>query len=72
MDVSIPSLMTTVKGTVEAVHMVSRITPEGSKLFSVDVLVPNDGALTADMAASATATVNGETACTAELIFAIQ
>ena len=61
MDVSIPSLMTTVKGTVEAVHMVSRITPEGSKLFSVDVLVPNDGALTADMAASATATVNGET-----------
>ena len=61
LDVSIPSLMTTVKGTVEAVHMVSRITPEGSKLFSVDVLVPNDGALTADMAASATATVNGET-----------
>lgn len=61
MDVSIPSLMTSVKGTVEAVHMVSRITPEGSKLFSVDVLVPNDGALTADMAASATATVNGET-----------
>ncbi len=61
MDVSIPSLMTSVKGTVEAVHMVSRITAEGSKLFSVDVLVPNDGALTADMAASATATVNGET-----------
>ncbi|WP_295587895.1 HlyD family efflux transporter periplasmic adaptor subunit [uncultured Oscillibacter sp.] len=61
MDVSIPSLMTTVKGTVEAVHMVSRITPEGSKLFSVDVIVKNDGALTADMAASATTTVNGET-----------
>ena len=60
MDVSIPSLMTSVKGTVEAVHMVSRITPEGSKLFSVDVLVPNDGALTADLAASATATVHGE------------
>ena len=41
--------------------MVSRITPEGSKLFSADILVENDGALTADMAASATVTVNGET-----------
>ena len=33
-DVSIPALMTTIPGRVEAVHMVSRITPEGSKLFS--------------------------------------
>jgi multidrug efflux pump subunit AcrA (membrane-fusion protein) len=41
--------------------MVSRITPEGSKLFSADILVDNQGALTADMAASATVTVNGET-----------
>lgn len=60
-NVSIPALMTSVPGTVEAVHMVSRITPEGSKLFSADILVENDGALTADMAASATVTVNGET-----------
>ena len=60
-NVSIPSLMTSIPGTVEAVHMVSRITPEGSKLFSADILVENDGALTADMAASATVTVNGET-----------
>lgn len=29
-NVSIPALMTSVPGTVEAVHMVSRITPEGS------------------------------------------
>ena len=60
-NVSIPSLMTSIPGTVEAVHMVSRITPEGSELFSADILVENDGALTADMAASATVTVNGET-----------
>ena len=58
---SIPALMTTIPGTVEAVHMVSRITPEGSKLFSADIIVENEGALTADMAASATAVVNGET-----------
>lgn len=60
-DVSIPALMTTVPGRVEAVHMVSRITPEGSKLFSAEIIVENEGALTADMAASATAVVNGET-----------
>ncbi len=60
-NVSIPALMSTLTGTVEAVHMVSRITPEGSKLFSADILVKNDGALTAEMAASATVTVDGET-----------
>ena len=60
-QVSIPSLMSTIPGTVEAVHMVSRITPEGSKLFSADIVVDNEGALTADMVASATAAVNGET-----------
>ena len=60
-DVSIPALMTTIPGRVEAVHMVSRITPGGSKLFSAEIIVENEGALTADMAASATAVVNGET-----------
>lgn len=60
-QVSIPSLMSTIPGAVEAVHMVSRITPEGSKLFSAEIVVKNEGALTADMAASATVTVNGET-----------
>ena len=60
-DVSIPALMTTIPGKVEAVHMVSRITPEGSKLFSAEIIVENEGALTAEMAASATAVVNGET-----------
>ena len=60
-DVSVPVLMTAIPGTVEAVHMVSRITPEGTKLFSVDILVENEGALTEKMVASATVTVNGET-----------
>ena len=60
-NVSIPSMMTSLPGTVEAVHMVSRITPEGSKLFSADILVENEGALTAEMVASATVNVNGET-----------
>ena len=58
---SIPALMTSIPGRVRRVHMVSRITPEGSKLFSADIVVDNEGALTADMVASATATVNGET-----------
>ena len=60
-DVSVPTLMSSIPGTVEAVHMVSRITPEGTKLFSADILVDNDGALSAEMAASATVMVNGET-----------
>ena len=60
-DVSIPALMSSIPGTVEAVHMVSRITPEGTKLYSADILVDNQGALSAEMAASATVTVNGET-----------
>lgn len=60
-DVSIPALMTTVTGYVETVHMVSRITPEGSKLFSAEIIIENEGVLAADMVASATAVVNGET-----------
>lgn len=59
-EVSLPALMTTVTGTVSEVHMVSRITPEGAELFSVEILVPNAGALTAEMTATATMTVNGE------------
>lgn len=60
-DVSIPALMSSIPGKVEAVHMVSRITPEGSKLFSAEIIVENEGALSAEMAASATVTVGGET-----------
>ena len=60
-DVSIPALMASVPGRVEAVHMVSRITPEGSKLFSAEIILDNEGALSAEMTASAIVKVNGET-----------
>ncbi len=54
--------MTTGRGTVEAVHMVSRITPEGSKLLLRGDRDPQRGVCwLADMVATATATVNGET-----------
>ncbi len=60
-QVSVPALMATVEGTVEKVHMVKRVTSEGSELFSVEIVVPNAGVLAKDMAASATVVVNGET-----------
>ena len=60
-DVSVPALMSTIPGRIEAVHMVSRITAEGSKLFSAEIILENEGALTAEMAASATVNVGGET-----------
>ena len=60
-QVSIPALMSAVTGTVEKVHMVSRITPEGSKLFAAEIVIENEGVLAAEMSASATAVVNGET-----------
>jgi len=60
-QVSIPALMATVTGYVDQVHMVSRITPEGSKLFSAEIIIENEGVLAAEMTASATTVVNGET-----------
>jgi len=59
-DVSIPQLMAVVKGTVEEVNMVSRITSEGSKLFSIVVSLKNDGVLTEGMTATASLKSNGE------------
>jgi HlyD family secretion protein len=59
--ISLPAMATSVSGKVESVHMVSRITPEGSKLFEADIVVTNPGTLTADMAASATVSAGGET-----------
>lgn len=54
--VSIPSTMAQVSGKVEAIHKVHRISNNGSVLFEVDILINNPGALTSDMAASATMT----------------
>ena len=58
--VSIPAMMEQVSGTVTEIHKVSRISPEGSKLFLVVISVENKGALTADMAASAQISANGQ------------
>ena len=60
-QVSVPALMSSIDGRVETVHMVKRVTSEGSELFSAEIVVPNAGVLAKDMAASATVTVNGET-----------
>ena len=49
------------QSTVEKVHMVKRVTSEGSELFSAEIVVPNAGVLAKDMEASATVVVNGET-----------
>ena len=38
-SISIPSSMTTVTGTVSEVHMVDRISSEGSRLFEVDLVM---------------------------------
>ncbi len=59
--VSIPAVMEQRPGRVEAVHKVSRISPEGSRLFLVQVSLQNPGTLTADMAASAVITAGGQT-----------
>lgn len=40
--------------------MVSRITPEGSKLFAAEIVLENEGVLAKDMAASAVVNVDGE------------
>ena len=61
-SVSIPALMSEgLTGRVDAVHMVERISPEGSKLFEAEIVLTNPGTLTADMEASAVISVGGET-----------
>lgn len=59
--VSIPSVMEQRPGKVVEVNKVSRISPEGSKLFQVVVTLNNPGTLTEKMAASAAITAGGQT-----------
>ena len=51
--VSIPQSMSTVKGTVESVENIKRITSQGTVLFSAEIVFDNPGALTKDMLATA-------------------
>ena len=59
--VSIPAVMEQLPGRVAEVNKVSRISPEGSKLFQVMIELSNPGTLGADMAASAVIEANGQT-----------
>ena len=55
-QVSIPSLMKVQEGRVEQINRVNFISPEGGTFFEVVVSLSNPGALTKDMAATATMT----------------
>ncbi len=55
-QVSVPAVMYTGEGTVEEVHKVSFITPEGGVYFEAVIAFQNPGTLTAEMEASASLT----------------
>lgn len=59
-QVSVPAVMQQLDGTVTAVVKVDRVSPEGSRLFRVELTVNNPGTLAEDMEASATIFANGE------------
>ncbi len=62
-SVSIPATMSQLSGKVVEINKVRYVSPEGSVFFEVVLEVPNtSGTLTADMEATASLTVNGETA----------
>lgn len=52
----------TLTGTVEEVNMVRRVSPEGSLLFEAAIVVPNPGALTRGLTATASLTAADGTA----------
>ena len=53
-SVSVPAMMSEISGVVAEVNYVRRVTPEGSRLFSVTVEVENSGTLAEEMDVSAT------------------
>lgn len=53
-QVSVPSAMQQMSGTVTKINKVERISAEGAKLFSVEIAVDNPGTLTEKLSASAT------------------
>ena len=52
--ISVPALMSELTGKVHEIHKVERISPEGSKLFEVVLVLDNPGTLAEEMDASAT------------------
>ena len=61
-NVSIPSVMANLTGTVEKIHKVSYISPEGAVHFEAVIVFDNPGTLTAGMEASASLTASDGTA----------
>lgn len=59
--VSIPAVMEQLPGRIVEVNKVSRISPEGSKLFHVVIELSNPGVLGEKMSASAVVEANGQT-----------
>lgn len=57
-DVSIPAVMRSFSGTVEEIHRVSYISPEGAVHFEAVIVFDNPGTLTAEMDASAVLTAS--------------
>ena len=55
-NVSVPVVMSSFTGRVDAIHKVSYISPEGGVHFEVDIVFDNPGTLTAGMDASASMT----------------
>lgn len=58
-QVSVPSVMQQLEGTVTAVSKVERVSAEGSRLFRVEISVNNPGTLSEEMEASATISAGG-------------
>ena len=56
-NISIPSTMSNIEGTVKEIAMVERISAEGTKLFEVTFEMKNGGTLTEDVDASASITL---------------
>ncbi len=60
-QVSIPSAMEQLSGAITEIKKVERISPEGSRLFRVDIVIDNPGTLTEKLVASATISTGTET-----------
>ena len=61
-NVSLPSMMSSVKGKVAQVNMIEKITTEGARLFEVVISVDNPGTLTEGVDANATIPLSSGTA----------
>ncbi len=60
-EVSLPSVMQQLSGTVSAVRKVERISAEGTRLFAVDISIQNPGTLSEKLTASAMLPTESET-----------